>query len=319
MSGAPRNTILIGDALDQLRQLPDSYVNCVTTSIPFYLQRDYQVSGQIGLESTVDEWVERLMPIMNELRRVITAGGSIWVDTGDTFSRHSKFGAPTKSLFMAGERLALRYLETGMILRSKVVWWKISPMPDGVQDRMSTTYDVVYHFVKSPKYFFDLDSVRVPEPDGQYVGRNPGDVWRLPTANFRGAHFATFPEALVERPLLTTCPLRVCVLCGTPWNREPSRIVTIGKRVPPGNDPKIRRYRGSWRTLRQPGEIKPGCTCDGPSRPGLVLDPFFGTGTVAQVALRHGRDWLGIELNPTYVALARQRLGQHAPPLKEAA
>ena len=106
---------------------------------------------------------------------------------------------------------------------------------------------------------------------GHPCGKNPGDVWTLATASFRGAHFAVFPAALVERPLLATCPRRVCQTCNG------------------AGDP-------------------PACTCQAGTRPGVVLDPFLGAGTTALVAERHGRDRLGIELNPTYAALAKQRL-----------
>jgi site-specific DNA-methyltransferase (adenine-specific) len=317
---APRNTILLGDALEHLIQLPDESVDTVITSPPYYNLRSYGVAGQIGLEHTVDEWVERLHLVMDELHRVLAPHGSAWLDLGDSYSRHPKFGAPTKSLFMAPERLILRQIQSKFVLRNRVVWSKTNPMPDAVTDRLTNTYDVVFHLVKQGqrRYFYDLDAIRVPEAGG-LVGKNPGDVFRLPASNYRGPHHATFPERLIERPMLATCPVRVCVDCGKPWQRQPGRTVTIGKRVSPGQDPKIRRYRGSWRTLRELGDLKPSCKCSGLDRPGLVLDPFFGTGTVGSVARRLGRDWLGIELNPTYVALARERLELHPPPLEEAA
>jgi site-specific DNA-methyltransferase (adenine-specific) len=114
-------------------------------------------------------------------------------------------------------------------------------------------------------------------------------VWTLPTAGFHGAHFATFPVSLVERPLLAACPEKVCVACGRPWTRTP---VDRTKRVP---------------TL---GSLRPDCDCKGPIRPGVVLDPFFGAGTVALAAEMHGRDWIGIELNPDFAALAEARLAK---------
>jgi DNA modification methylase len=315
----PRNTILVGDALHRLRRFASASVDCCITSVPFYLMRDYSTPGQIGLEKTVEAWVDRLTAVMVELRRVLADHGSVWLDLGDSYSRHARFGAPAKSLLLAPDRLAVRLLHEGFLVRNKVIWWKPNAMPDAVTDRLTNTYDVVLHLVKRPRYFYDLDAIRVPEPSGDLVGKNPGDVLQLPAANYHGAHFATFPPGLVERPLLATCPLRVCTKCNTPWQREPGRIVTIGKRVPPGNDPRVRRYRGSWRTLRQPGELLPSCTCHASARPGLVLDPFIGTGTVAAVAEQHGRDWVGIELNSDYVTLAYERLGRAGPDLSVAA
>ncbi len=109
-------------------------------------------------------------------------------------------------------------------------------------------------------------------------------MWTISTARDRLGHQATFPEALVERPILATCPERICVQCDRPWTR-PTRVGTV----------------------RTVGELA-RCDCFAPSRPGVVLDPFFGTGTVGAVAERLGRDWLGIELNPRFAALAERRL-----------
>jgi site-specific DNA-methyltransferase (adenine-specific) len=352
----PRNSILVGDTLEELRRLPDASVDCVITSPPFFLLRNYGVEGQIGLEATVDDWVEKLRLVFAEVARVLVPTGSIWIDLGDSYSRHPRYGAAAKSLLLAPERLLLALAADGWIVRNKVVWAKSNPMPSSVGDRFNTTYDSVYFLVRSPQYYFDLDAVRVPHtsvgsrseksvankrPDwagplagsnsglhrarlagvpGHLLGKNPGDVWRIPTASFSGAHFATFPGALVERPLLATCPLKVCTSCGAPWRAGPGKTYILGERKPASTvETYVRRYPSRWRVLRQPGPLEPGCTCNGATRPGVVLDPFMGSGTVAQVAEGHGRDWLGIEINPDYVDLAWKRLGRRPPPLEEAA
>jgi site-specific DNA-methyltransferase (adenine-specific) len=219
-------------------------------------------------------------------------------------------------------------------------------MPSSVSDRLSNTYDVVLHLVKQRKYHYDLDAIRVPHRStqgrmersvaqnrpvwagplagsnsglqrfrppgvpGHLLGKNPGDVWSLPSSHFKGAHFATFPEALVRRPILATCPLRVCTSCDTPWQRQPGKTVVLGQRRPAGGDSHVRRYPSRWRVLHQPGPLAAGCKCEAATRPGFVLDPFFGTGTVGVVAEHLGRHWLGIELNPIYAELAWQRLGR---------
>jgi DNA modification methylase len=302
--------VLVGDALDQLRTLPTASIDLVLTSPPWFALRNYDVEGQIGLEESVDEWVNRLRVVMIEIRRVLVPTGSVWLDLGDTYSRHSRSGAPAKSLLLSPERLALAMLEDGWILRNKQIWWKTNPMPDAVQDRLTNTYDIVFHFTKKAQYFYDLDAIRIPH-DGNLVGKNPGDVIRLPAANYRGAHFATFPEQLVERPILASCPLRVCTKCGLPWTRGRVESIILGNRKPASQpDRFVRRYSGSWITLRQPGPLLPGCACNASTRPGLVLDPFFGTGTVGAVAQRLGRDWLGIEINPEYAELAWRRIGR---------
>jgi hypothetical protein len=128
---------------------------------------------------------------------------------------------------------------------------------------------------------------------GHPLGKNPGDVWTMSTAAFRGAHFATFPKHLVERPLLGGCPERVCAGCGRPWQRRTER--TLGQ-------------------LAVRGELARTCNCERGWKPGLVLDPFLGSGTVALVAIEHRRDWLGIELNPDFAAIAQARIDEAAGP-----
>jgi site-specific DNA-methyltransferase (adenine-specific) len=308
----PRNTILVGDALTRLRELDAASVDCVVTSPPFYQLRDYGHPAQLGLESSVAGWVEAMREVAREVARVLVPTGSLWLNLGDSFSRHPKYGAPTKSLLLAPERLLLALADDGWIVRTKVIWSKINAMPSSVQDRLTLSYEVVYFLVRQKTYFFDLDAIREPyqskdpqraraqqaEPDGwagplaaprgglrrmhsQVPGRNPKgraprDVWNIATRGFQGAHFATFPPELVRRPILATCPAVVCTACG------------VGQKSSTG-------------TLQ--------CQCHASARRGIVLDPFFGTGTVGAVAQELGRDWLGIELNPVYVRMAQRRLG----------
>ena len=317
MTALPRNTILIGDARDRLSRLPAASVDCIVTSPPYFAVRDYGHEQQLGHEPDVDTWVNGLRAVLREAARVLKPAGSLWLNLGDGYARHPTEGAAPKSLLLGPERLALALLADGWILRNKVVWAKTNPMPTSVRDRLACTYEVVYFFTRSPRYYFNLDAVRVPlrttqlqttsdakrtypppgtgAPSragrarngngglsrlkvqgraGHPLGKNPGDVWSLPTANFRGAHFATFPAALVERPLYATCPASICTVCAVP--------VSAGAL----------------------------CGCRAPTRPGVVLDPFLGSGTVAVAAERLGRDWLGIELSPAYAALAEQRITQ---------
>jgi site-specific DNA-methyltransferase (adenine-specific) len=207
--------------------------------------------------------------------------------------------------------------ERGWIVRNKRVWAKPNPTPSSVRDRLSCTWEPLYLLVRSERYYFDLDAIREPHtttrkparqvPRAKYggkrpawagplagandgltraqadgrsghpLGKNPGDVWTLATAGYRGAHFATFPLRLVERPILAAVPDRVCTICGANWKQNGAVFCA-------------------------------DCTCRAPWRPGVVLDPFIGAGTVAIAAERHHRDWIGIEVNPEYAALAHQRI-----------
>jgi site-specific DNA-methyltransferase (adenine-specific) len=133
-----------------------------------------------------------------------------------------------------------------------------------------------------------LDLVKASGIPGHPLGKNPGDVWTIPTAGFRGAHHAVFPERIVERPLLATCPEKVCATCGVPWNRLPAK------------------RRGHLTVI---GALNKSCSCESSaSKPGVVLDPFFGAGTTGLVAEKRGRRWIGVELNREFAELASQRL-----------
>jgi len=321
----PRNVVLPGDARQVLAGLLAESVDCVITSPPYYRLRDYGVRGQLGQETTVDEYVANLRAVMREVRRVLKPTGSLWLNLGDTYSRHVQAGAPPKSLLLAPERVARALIDDSWLLRSKVICQKANPLPSSAPDRLSPTYEVLYFFTKTPRYFFDLDSIREPHRSasregrpqprestrryqggngglgalkatgrvGHPNGKNPGDVWTFPTALDRLGHQATFPTRLLERPIRATCPERICEQCDLAWTR-PVRLLTV------------HAAEGS-RPVRKVGELE-RCDCFAPSRPGVVLDPFFGTGTVGEAAAGLGRDWLGVELSPVYRALAARRL-----------
>lgn len=326
-----RNSVLIGDVRRRLAELPAASVDTVITSPPYFNLRDYGTPGQIGLEGTVDEWVNELRLVMRGIARVLKPTGSVWLNLGDTYSRHNRYGAPPKSLLLGPERLGLALIEDGWVIRSKVAWAKSNTMPASVRDRLSCTWEIVYLLTRERRYFFDLDAIRIPHRSaqpkrrsddaaiteslsnrpqwagplagnnaglarmkamglvGHPLGKNPGDVWQLSASNYRGAHHATFPPGLVERPLLATCPERICSACGEPWQRQPAR-----------------GHQG----VMKPGELRASCACRAGWQPGLVLDPFFGAGTVGVVAEQLGRDWLGIELNPDYARLAQERIAE---------
>lgn len=316
------NRILVGDATSTLRGLPPRSIDCVITSPPYFRLRNYQQPDQIGLEDRVQLWVGELRRVLSEVRRVLVPTGSVWLNLGDTYSNGPE-GAPAKSLLLGPERLALALIEDGWIVRNKIIWAKRNPMPSPVRDRLSCTWEVVYLLVRQRDYFFDLDSIRAPHVSskkpakakrgwsvpptwrvstssnsgldqlnaegrvGHPLGKNPGDVWFLSTASYRGAHHAVFPGSLVERPILAGCPERRCRHCRLPWKRETIR--QLGH-------------------LAVRGEAKPTCNCGWSSEPGVVLDPFIGSGTTAIAAEQYGRNWLGIELNPTFARLAQARI-----------
>lgn len=326
MKTLPRNSILTGNARDVLADLLPESVDCCITSPPYASGlRDYGAPGQLGQEPAIAEYVENLRAVLGGIRRVLKDSGSLWLNLGDAYSKQPRHGAPRGGLLLAPQRVALALAADGWIVRNVAIWHKPNPLPQSAADRLSPTYEVVVFAAKTRRDFFDLDAIRVPHRSadrnghrrlsergrryqgnntglgrlkaagrvGHRNGKNPGDVWTVTTAADRLGHQATFPEALVERPILATCPERICVQCDRPWTR-PTRI----KNVPTSE---------GMRHVREVGALR-RCDCFAPTRPGVVLDPFMGTGTTAVVAERLRRDWLGVEVHPGFVTLAEQRL-----------
>jgi site-specific DNA-methyltransferase (adenine-specific) len=324
----PRNVVVEGDALAALRSLADASVEVCMTSPPYFQARNYNAGeDELGQEQHVDAWVESLRAVSREIARVLAPTGSYWLNIGDLYSRHGRLGAPPKSLLLAPERLVRGLLADGWIVRNRIAWVKTSPLPSPATDRLTNGWEYVFHLVRQRDYFYDLDAIRIPlvtrRPSrtlskvppavlgslanprsgldrlaregraGHPLGRNPTDVWVLPPGRHVGGHYATFPESLACRPILATAPAKVCTACGRPWRRSKRLVTFLG---------------GVAQTRR----LVP-CGCGAPTRPGLVLDPFAGSGTTLKVARELGRDALGIELHTGYAALARQRAGFGEP------
>ena len=316
-----RNKILQGNSFELVNELPDDSVNCVITSPPYWGLRDYGTSGQIGLEDTLIEYIDQLVSLGSNLRRVLRKDGSFWLNIGDIFAgsdiSENELRIKRKSKALVPHRIAIALMNSGWIVRSDVVWSKTNAMPHSVSDRLNEEKEFFFHLVPEHEYWFDLDSIReqysnssigriqsgapilnraseryadsTPISGGASYerainpkGKNPGDVWEAPVGNHPEAHFAVFPEKLIQRPIKATCPLKVCSECGTPYVRD-------------------EQNSEDW---------IPSCDCNASeSDPGVVLDPFMGSGTTAKVAKRLKRHFIGFELNPDYVAMAQKRAG----------
>lgn len=158
----PLGRVLIGDAIQRLRELPDASVDCIIASPPYFALRDYGMPGQLGTVGHVDDWVRQLVEVGHELHRVLTPTGSFWLNLGDSYSRHHSEGAAKKGLLLGPARVALALTEEAWLLRNQVIWAKTNPMPASVTDRLSCTYEVIYFFTKQSRYYFDLDAIREP-------------------------------------------------------------------------------------------------------------------------------------------------------------
>ena len=375
-------TIHTGDALDQLRAMPDNSVHCVVTSPPYYGLRDYGVEGQMGLEATPVEFVERLVTVFREVRRVLAIDGTVWLNMGDSYAtgrsgardasrwpRQSRNdhkplltmsydGLKPKDLIGMPWRVAFAMQNDGWWLRQDIIWHKPNPMPESVRDRCAKAHEYIFLLSKSDRYFFDADAIREPlaaktystfgssfrskgtddlrkiaahnwaatvqerrpklGTDGEPAGALKRSVWTVATQPFRGAHFATFPPRLIEPCIQAgTSERGHCPACGARWVRETTRTnqVDPSARGSKFDSGKTASRNGGDRTQAgdrflsaATGRWLPTCTHDLAPVPDIVLDPFAGAGTTLMVAAQLFRDGVGIEINPAYAEMARQRV-----------
>ena len=216
-------TLHHGKAIDVVSAMADESVDCIVTSPPYFGLRDYGTDGQYGAEETPQEFVDNLVTLYREARRVLTDDGTFWLNLGDSYQStggmegvgpnakvgstkrqalgrtRPRSGLPTKNLIGIPWRVAFALQDDGWILRNDIIWSKPNAMPESVRDRLATKHEHLFMFTKSPKYWFDLEPIR------WHTGRNPGDVWEISTQPFSGAHFAVFPQELPRRCIVAGC------------------------------------------------------------------------------------------------------------------
>lgn len=289
----------VGDCLGSLRAMPDDSVHCCVTSPPYFGLRDYGVDGQIGLEPTPDEFVQALVTVFREVRRVLRDDGTLWLNLGDTYSSGGRKyrdgddklaqrgmttrpddGAKPKDLLGIPWRVAFALQADGWYLRQDIIWHKPNPMPESVRDRCTKAHEYVFLLSKSPRYFFDGEAIKEP-----------------------------VSASTVERLAQPTLAQQ------TGSARVPGKTNGTMKAVG-GSD--TRNRRSVWTVTTKPFKgahfatfpadlIKP-CILAGCPVGGTVLDPFGGSGTTAGVALAHGRNAVLCELNPEYAKLVPARI-----------
>ena len=257
------STIIEGDSYIALQKLPDECVQCVVTSPPYWGLRDYGIQGQIGLELQLQQYINNLLSIFREVKRVLSSDGVLWLNIGDGYTSGNRgYRAPDKKnparamsirpdtpnglkpkdLLGVPWRLAFALQSDGWYLRSDIIWNKPNAMPESVKDRPTRAHEYIFMLTKNEKYYYDHVSMKENN-------RNKRTVWNVNTMPFSEAHFATFPPALIEP----------CIISSS-----------------------------------KPDDF--------------ILDPFFGSGTVGEVACMNSRQFIGIELNPEYIEIAKKRL-----------
>lgn len=223
------STVLLGDCLAKLEEVESESVNCCITSPPYYKQRDYEVEGQIGQEESPESYVEKIVAVMRQVKRVLRNDGTLWLNLGDSYENKQLLGIPW--------RVALALQADGWYLRSDVIWHKLNVMPEPATDRPVKTHEYFFMLSKSPTYYYDWKAIREPvkqssldratygfnsdrastkngaihvekmgtrfvDPDG----RRKRTVWTVATESVVDSHDATFPPKLIEPCILASAP-----------------------------------------------------------------------------------------------------------------
>ena len=338
----PAIRIIEGDCRQVLDALPDQSVHCVVTSPPYWCLRDYGVPGQLGLEPTPEEYIDKMVAIFAQVRRVLRDDGTVWLNMGDSYAaggqnsgsspeqltakqrsnagcrytaRKAPPGLKPKDLVGIPWRLALALQADGWWLRSDIIWHKSNPMPESVRDRPTKSHEYVFLLAKSKKYFYDSEAVKEPTVDGKGK-RNRRTVWTMANKPFRGAHFAVFPPALAEPCIKAgTSGRGCCPTCGQQHERITRKKHPKTRKViarTPSGQTKQGAFSKEW--FDDPVVVdtlgwQPSCTCSPVDPiPCTVLDPFGGAGTAGLVAGRLGRSCILIELSKKYVEMCHDRI-----------
>ena len=301
--------IYCGDSLQVLQTLPENAVDCCVTSPPYYALRDYGADGQIGREATPEEYVSRITAVFHEVKRVLTPEGTCWLNIADTYCgtgskadhqdpkypkgrngqqvafNHRAPGCKPKDLIGIPWLVALALRGDGWYLRSSIIWHKTNPMPESTRDRPTRCYEYVFLLTKSKKYYYDWQAVAEPIA--------PTTAGRLKSGVSKGNKYnVTVPGQNQPQKI----------------NRPREKGAYADELISP-----VRSRRNVWQINNVgyhgghfaafPPKLAETCILAGCPIGGIVLDPFFGSGTTGMVAKRLNRRYIGIELNPDYCEL----------------
>ena len=306
-----------GDVLDVLRQLPDESAQTCVTSPPYWGLRDYGVGGQIGLEKTPEEYVAKMVDVFRKVRRVLRGDGTVWLNLGDSYATHAskrsgQFGCEIKKGFddisttdfkargakasglkekdLCGIpwRVGFALQADGWYLRQDIIWHKPNPMPESVTDRCTKAHEYIFLLSKNARYYYDA-------------------------------------EAIAEQSV--TLGLKVGGI-GKSWHDHKDDLIRGDRKTTPGSNGQHQAFangrnrRSVWTCATKPypeahfatfpPDLIIPCILAGSPEGGVVLDPFFGSGTTGYVAESNGRRWVGIELNESYCELAKKRIDAKA-------
>jgi len=316
------------DAESALRTFPPASVHMVATSPPYWGHRDYDAEGQLGLEPTPRAYVNRLVRIMREVKRVLRPDGSLWLNLGDSFWTTPKQGHfKPKDITGIPWLAAFALRADGWWLRRDIVWEKTNPIPESVGDRPATSHEYLFLLTPTDNYYYDGFAIRetAAPPDKAQKGDAPTtrarrSVWTMATESYTGAHCAVWPSELVRLMVRAgTSEKGCCATCGTPLRRVTE---VIGKAEYQWADRTTKPWHKDGREIPQKNITQqlhqtvgwePACQCGAGIARSTILHPFSGPATTGDVTLAEGRDYIGLDLDPD-LSLARARLEGRAPP-----
>ncbi len=327
------NKIIFADALNGLRTLADESIHTCITSPPYYGLRDYGVEGQIGLENSPEEYIEHLICVFQEVKRVLRSDGTLWVNIADSYAGSGKgawknkkaqkeiyviepdsplahmpkifSGIKRKDLMGIPWMLAFALREQGWYLRQDIIWYKPNCMPESVKDRCTKSYEHIFLLSKSDKYYFDYQAIKEPavgfdksSPRGSRGAVTPNSGRRKGNnKSFRGGGVYTNNRSYINTAEKSKATIGNTVNeTGLRNKRDVWNISTCG-------------YNGAHFATFPPKLIEP-CVLAGSPLGGVVLDPFLGSGTTMAVSNRLGRECIGIEINRDYKPLIYARMYQ---------
>ena len=337
--------ILEGNVLETLKDLPACSVQCVVTSPPYYGLRDYGVEGQIGLEPSPEAYVEQLVKVFQEVKRVLKDDGTLWLNLGDSYNGSGKGGNPEGSPFtkqktnqgslldrptrISGLKpkdligipwmVAFALRADGWYLRSEIIWAKPNPMPESMKDRPTKSHEQIFLFSKSQDYFYDYEAILEP---ANYDGRK--DTVMKGSKKYKDGSYLANGNAN-----------SLSVKGRERWRfknlqEDGQQPNTIHERRAAGLKDEVyavRNKRDVWTVSTKsysgahfatfPTELIEPCILAGTKEGDTVLDPFNGSGTTGEVSIKHHRLYIGCELNPKYVKLTHRRLSQVQPVLMQ--
>lgn len=325
------HTILIGDVQTRLAELADKSVRTCVTSPPYWGLRDYGVDGQLGLEPTPEEYVANLVAVFRQVKRVLTDDGTLWLNLGDSYvtvphgpkatnapqgfkhegskgrgqertgsatgvggghaNRKPIPGLKHKDLVGIPWRVAFALQADGWYLRQDIIWAKPNPMPESVRDRCTKSHEYLFMLTKSPRYFFDNEAIKEP------IAESSRQRLEQPTFNDQEGGQKDYGRTGVNANRSARKALE-----NFAQNHNGLRNKRDVWTIP------TRPFKGAHFAVMPEALVEP-CVLAGSQEGDLVLDPFAGSGTVGVVARKHGRSFIGIELNPEYAALAQDRIG----------